>query len=357
MVTNDDLDNGNEHIVISGGIWDGNNAKNPRRPMPRNGENPRTFFTGSTMLLMHVKHLLSEKATLKDPEKFGINLAACRKFTVDGITFDYNALRPNMDGLHVHGGSSEGRITNLKGNTYDDMVAITTEDREYEQITRGPINDILIDGLWADNCFRAVRFLSSESPVRRISISNIYGSYYRNAVAFTHWILPVRETSCMEDITISNIFCAKATEPERVGNLGREDERKRFAIIDCEGLLTLDNITVSNVVRREWMPEAGATFRIQRGTRIGTLRLYDIQHINKTGAPLTFFRNDASIFRLLTGGVIIRGDKAANVLTGEGRILNRNGDFIVEDEQEITGESKRVDEELKSRPLDGEQRL
>jgi polygalacturonase len=110
MLTNDDLDKGNEHIVISGGVWDGNNAKNPRRPMPRNGENPRTFFTGSTMLLMHVNHLLIEKAMIKDPEKFGVNIGACHKFTVDNIVFDYNALRGNMDGVHVHGGSSVKRM-------------------------------------------------------------------------------------------------------------------------------------------------------------------------------------------------------------------------------------------------------
>jgi polygalacturonase len=353
---NDDLDGRNEHIVISGGAWDGNNAKNPRRPMPRNRENPRTFFTGSTMLLMHVNHLLIEKATIKDPEKFGINIGACHKFTVDNIVFDYNALRGNMDGVHVHGGSSEGKITNLMGNTYDDMVAITTEDREYEQITQGPISDIQVDGLWSTNCFRAVRFLSSESAIRRISISNVYGSYYRNAVAFTHWILPVKETSVIEDITINNIFCAKVTEPELVGKLDREDERRRFAaIIDCEGLLSIDNISVSNVVRREWMPDAGPTIRIQRGAKIGTLRLYDIQHVNKTDRPLVFFRNDASIFRLFTDGVVIR-DSKIEPLTGEGKILNRHGEFIIENGQEIINESKRVDEDVKNRPVE-EQRL
>ncbi|MDR1492708.1 MAG: glycoside hydrolase family 55 protein, partial [Planctomycetaceae bacterium] len=79
MLVNADPDKGNKNIVISGGIWDGNNVGVNHAKGPRNGAHPHQFFIGSAFLLMNVENLRVEKLTVKDPEKFGIHIGACRK--------------------------------------------------------------------------------------------------------------------------------------------------------------------------------------------------------------------------------------------------------------------------------------
>jgi hypothetical protein len=301
---------------------------------------------------MNVENLRVEKLTVKDPEKFGIHIGACRKFTVDNITFDYNAKEHNMDGVHLQGGCREGIVKNIKGNTYDDMIALNSDDGEYWEVTKGAITDIKIDGVWATNCFRAVRFLSAGTPIKRISISNVFGSYFSNTIAFTHWMLHLTEPPRFEDISINNIFSAKVTDKEFLGKLGREGQRKTFAIIGIEGRLSFSNLTIANVFRTEWMPNAAPTIRIQQGTVIETLRLSNIQQTNMTDIPLIFWYNDASVLHLFIDRVAIREKDAKKAIPtkGNGRVLNRHGEIITYGEQELKDETNRVNEEIRTNP-------
>ncbi|MDR3219094.1 MAG: hypothetical protein LBU22_09020 [Dysgonamonadaceae bacterium] len=352
MLTNENLDEGDKNIVISGGIWDGNNVGVDHANGDRKGVHPRDFFIGSLFLLMNVENLRVEKLTVKDPEKFGVHIAACHKFTVDDIVFDYNAKEYNMDGVHLQGGCSEGRVTNIKGNTYDDMIALNADDGEYWEVTKGAITDIQIDGVWATDCFRAVRFLSTGTPIKRISISNIYGSYFCNVIAFTHWRFDLTDLPRFEDISIHNLFSAKVTDKELLGKLKREGERKAFSIIGIEGQLFFNNLTISNVFRTEWMPDAAPTIQIQQGTVIETLLLQGIRQTNMTDKPLTFMTNDASILNFFIDGVVIREKNVeqAITITGEGRILHKHGEITVQGEKELNEEIERAKEDIRTNP-------
>jgi hypothetical protein len=298
-----------------------------------------------------------EKMIIIDPPRFCIHLAACKKFTVDDISFDFTSQKPGTDGIHLQGGCSEGRITNIKGNTYDDMVALNADDWDIFEITKGPITDIQIDGLWSTNCFRAVRFLTTGTPIKRVSISNVFGSYFCNTIAFTHWRLPVKEgtTSFIEDISINNIFTAKVTDPELIDKLFHDHERKspQYAIIGCEGGLALDNITISNVFHREWLPNASPTIYIQRGAKIGTMHLRGIHQVNMTDVPLTFFLHEGSIVRLFVDGVVIRekNNKEKAPVSGAGTILKQYGEFVLESEQELIDQAEKVNRDIHANPL------
>jgi hypothetical protein len=352
MLTNADFEEGNSNIVISGGIWDGNNVGVQHARGNRNGVSPLRFFIGSAFILMKVDNLRIESLTVKDPEKFGIHIAACHKFTVEDITFDYNAKEYNMDGIHLQGGCSFGRISNIKGNTHDDMVALNADDGEYWEISNGPITDIQIDGLWASNCFRAVRFLSTGTPVKRVSISNVFGSYYTNTIAFTHWRLTATLPR-FEDISIHHVFAAKVTDSALLDKLNRQPDQ--LAIIGIEGKLWFNNLTVSNVYRSEWMPGAAPTIHIQQGSIIETLRLRDIQQDNRSDVPLTLLHNESSILQLFIDGVVIREKDAATAVptSGDGRVLHQHGAFIILDDQEVMDETRRVEEEVRANPRKG----
>jgi hypothetical protein len=352
MITNADFENGNKNIVVSGGIWDGNNTKVDHAKGSRNGVSPRDFFIGSVFIMMNVENLRIEKLTVKDPEKFGIHIAACHKFTVDDITFDYNGREHNMDGVHLQGGCSFGRITNIKGNTYDDMVALNADDGEYWEISKGPITDIQIDGLWASNCFRAVRFLSTGTPIKRIGISNIFGSYFTNTIAFTHWRLTTTLPR-FEDISIHNVFTAKVTDRELLGKLKRKPDK--YAIIGIEDRLSFNNLTISNVYRSEWLPGAAPTIHIQQGSIIETLRLRDIQQENNTDTPLTLLHNESSIIHLFIDGVVVREKGSAEAIpaSGDGRTMYRHGEFVIQNQPEVTNETRRNEEETRANPRKG----
>jgi hypothetical protein len=373
MVTNDDFDNGNVYVAVSGGIWDGNNKNNHRAigrqtgghgQGLREGKHPRTFFIGHNMLFMHVEHLSIEKATIKDPAKWGVCVSACQKFTVDDITFDYAlpegtpaGMAPpftgNLDGVHLLGPCSEGRISNLKGNTFDDMVALGADDREYEEVTEGPITDIQIDGLWATNGFRAVRILAAQWPVKRVSISNIFGSFYMGIVGFTHFTLPTNESCLMEDISINNVFTAKYIEPGLEGKVGRDEERKTHALFDFQWGVKVDNLSISNVFRNEWMPDAGPTIHIRRGVKMGTIQLNNIQQKNHTDTPLPLIQNDESIFRLYMNNVVVRettGTDKAVPMKGEGKIENKHGEIYIESGLDFEEHNKKVDDNFKNNP-------
>jgi hypothetical protein len=229
------------------------------------------------------------------------------------------------------------------------MIALNADDDEYFEVTKGTITDIQIDRVWATNCFRAVRFLSSGTPIKRISISNIFGSYFRNTIAFTHWRFDVTKPPRFEDISINNIFTAKITDKELLGKLSRGG---KLAIIGIEGQLSFNNLTVSNVFRTEWMPNAGPTIWIQQGTVIETLHLRNIQQTNMTDVPLTFFHNDARVLHLFIDGVVIyEKDAGKSIPTkGIGRVLYRHGDIIIYGEQELKDETNRANEDILTNP-------
>ncbi|MDR3269328.1 MAG: hypothetical protein LBT83_09715, partial [Tannerella sp.] len=106
-------------------------------------------------------------------------------------------------------------------------------------------------------------------------------------------------------------------------------------------------------VHREWLPGAAPTIHIQRGAKIGTMRLRDIHQVNMTDTPLTFFHHDGSIARLFIDGVVIRektGADKAIPMTGTGTVLQKHGEYIIEGGQELIDEAKKVNDDLKANP-------
>ena len=136
------------------------------------------------------------------------------RFTVENITFDYNMFCRCMDGVHVQGPARNGYIRNIKGATNDDLVALNCDDghdngKEWVK-SRGDIENIVIDGLYADGGYTGVRLLSCGSRLRNVSISNLFGTYRFYGISFTHHNVFPGESSWFDNISIRNIFCSKS---------------------------------------------------------------------------------------------------------------------------------------------------
>lgn len=194
LLTNADPIGGNAHIRVYGGIWDGNCAANPR------GEDgDMDGYTGTAINFINVTDLAVRSITVRNPEAFSIRLGGVEDFSVEDISFDHRIIRPNQDGVHVGGFCRRGVIRNLRaltpGTTNDDMVALNADD-DVERVLnlgmrRGPISDITVEGLHAEDAYTFVRLLSVTELIENITIADIRGGCRFYAINMNNWRFPV----------------------------------------------------------------------------------------------------------------------------------------------------------------------
>ncbi len=194
IITNADHAGGNTDISIEGGIWDGNCATNPR------GEDgDMAGYTGTAINFINVRGLSIRDITVRDPESFSIRLGEVERFSVEDICFDHRITRPNQDGIHVGGFCRHGVIRNIRAltprTTNDDMVALNADD-DVERVLnlgmrRGPIGDITVEGLYAEDAYTFVRLLSVTEPIENITIAHIRGGCRFYAINMNNWRFPV----------------------------------------------------------------------------------------------------------------------------------------------------------------------
>ncbi len=299
MITNDDHAGGNEEISVIGGIWDMDNRQqepNPIRQICRDKNLSQPYdpnrYLGIAMRFVGVTRFALKNITFRDPVTFCTQFARLQYFTIDDITFDFQHWNPvphNMDGIHLDGGCRHGRITNLKGATYDDLLAINADDVEAESPGVGPIEDISVDGIYATDCQSVVRILSAGSPVRRISISNVHATCYLYGIGFTKYFK--RETKgSIDAITLRNIHLAKAP---RLPHYLR-DKSPDFPLLWIEGGLVVHHLTIDRIHRDESVSTA-PLLRVDQGAEVETLILRDVSVRNRLDAPMDTILNEGVI--------------------------------------------------------------
>ena len=211
LLTNRDFDAGNSHITLDGGIWDGNAKHNPRG---REGD-PKGY-TGTAINFINVRQLKISNLTTRDPEAFAIRMCQVTDFVIENIQFDHQVIRPNQDGIHVNGFSSGGVIRNLRAltprTTNDDMVALNADDDITRVINlgmkRGPIRDITVENIHADDAYTFIRLLSLEQPIDNVTIRGVTGGCRVNAVNIDRWRFPPGSGK-ISNVTLSDFSVRK----------------------------------------------------------------------------------------------------------------------------------------------------
>ena len=229
-----DAERGAEDIAVIGGIWDlnnmGQNGNGAVKRQERKDESVYAIqpdvrgtcdeegFTRTTypeywgagvngMVFENVRGLKLLDVVFRDPVSYCTAFCRCSDFHIENIAFDFNDGNPlpaNMDGIHMEGGCHDGVIRNLRGTVYDDMVALNADE-----MVRGDIYNITIDGLYARHAHSAVRMLSSGSTVHDITIQNVRGTWFTYCVGFSKYYkmgngVPGRfETITVRDCEIS----------------------------------------------------------------------------------------------------------------------------------------------------------
>ena len=309
MLENADFENFNENISIEGGIWDMNHNNqwpNPYHFKDTNGQYYfekigvkfrdwdytrnltsliRGAYSGMCMRFCRIKNFTLKNLTLKNPVVYGAQLGYIEDFTVKDIIFDYTEGSPklwNMDGVHVEGYCKNGYISNLKGACHDDLVAITADDGLY-----GPIDNIVVENIYAYGSHSAVRLLSHGYPVKNVTIKNVFGSYYVYCIGLTKYHGPAEERGVMENILIENV-CACSS----VGTKDVAGGKNNF--IWVQKGVDVENLQIKNVCRDEYTYPT-PTIKIDEGANVNRLKIENVIIKNRTGEEMQPLNIDGKV--------------------------------------------------------------
>jgi hypothetical protein len=193
-----------------------------------------------------------------------------------------------MDGIHLDGNCHYGVIRNLKGTCYDDLVALNAHEGSC-----GPITNIEIDGIFAENCHSAVRLLRVAEPVEKIRISNVFGTYYQYCVGLTKGYKGETE-GCFDAITLDNLCVSKAM-PVRKGDFQHPPKIEQVCpLIFIQGNTNTGALTLKHFHRREKTLSKESVF-VGEGARIDRFLIEDVTVENHTGEPMPFLVNHGRI--------------------------------------------------------------
>lgn len=279
----------NRRIIVEGGTWDGNNQAQTRGKVYPD----KPYNMGVVMRFENVFDLTLRDLTIKDPESYAVQLRFADRFTIENITFDYNMVKRNMDGVHVNGPARNGVIRNIKGATNDDLVALNCDDGyddgEKFIYTKGNIENITVDDLFADNGYTAVRLLSCGSTMRNISIRNIFGTYRFYGISFTHHNIFPGERSWFDNIFVENFYCAKPPrDPAKKEKDPHEGAIRNAPLIWFEQGVHCGNVTFSGIGRIEEAETQAPTMRIDQDVQINHLVIKNAfqKFVNSPEIPL-----------------------------------------------------------------------
>jgi hypothetical protein len=248
------------------------------------------IYIGHCFIFNDIKDFYLSDITIVNPVVYGMSLSYIEDFTIENITFDYTEGSPklwNLDGIHLERYCKNGYIHNLKGACHDDLIALTSDD-----FMQGPIENIEIDGIFAEGCHSAVRLLSQVNPVKNISIKNVFGTYYTYCIILSKY--KNFGEGAFDNIDISGVYASHCE--------GTADVKGNYSpLIQIGPDLKLKRLTISNIHRNETRCTT-PTIGIKEKTRVKYLNVYSAEQTNSTGGAVPFigFMGEGSSIENLT---------------------------------------------------------
>lgn len=299
---------GNENISVTGGIWDLNNTQQAGDPMEVNGEvfheavknsdhrHYLDLYAGVIMRFQYVKNLYVHNLTMRNPITFCIQATGLYQFTINEITFDFTTCNPkwvHMDGVHLDGGNHFGRISNLKGTCYDDLVALNADD-----FIHGEMAHITVDGIYSEDCHSAVRLLSAGSRISNIHITNVHGTYYQYTIGLTKFFHDIHKNGQFNMISLSNIYASKATRHSHYC----KDDQQIYPVIYIEKNVHIGYISVDNFHSCEWTTSA-SRIGVEKSASVDNLSITNSSYENHMSDSSPFIKNNGVLKKVYLSNV------------------------------------------------------
>jgi len=237
MITNANPGNGNSNISLQGGVWDAINAGNPR------GTDYEPFaYTGVAINFTNVQGLTLRDFTVHNPESVFVRVGEVCGFHIENIHLSTDELRPNQDGIHVGGFSERGVIRATgAGVPNDDMVALNADDDVERQLNlgmrRGPIRNLLVEDIEAEDAYTFIRLLSVDQPIEDITVKGLRGGCRVHGINLNNWRFP-KGVGVIRRIKFANIDLA-------------ETEWADVAPAIVKVSLSVDDVQIRRLQRRE----------------------------------------------------------------------------------------------------------
>lgn len=186
ILQNSDIVNGNSNITIEGGTWDGNR------------DNGTKIFDGTHTLcailiwLQKVTNLRMLNMTIVNPIAWGVGVNQCVEGWFENTIFNYSGgtmAVGNQGGYQFEGANNSLYIKNTWGNTYDDLIAVVTEESSTIATPMGgagTAESIVIDGVYGDpsqGALNLVRVMdTATNPCKNWTVKNVQGKYNSSAL-------------------------------------------------------------------------------------------------------------------------------------------------------------------------------
>lgn len=171
------------NITIADLTLDGNGANQTRGTL-----SPAVAFK-PILRLWGVDGVTLKNITLQYPTNFAAWFADWKNVVCDNINIVTATDAIYRDGLHFNGSGQYLTIRNIRGNSYDDFLALNADDdpalfSPYSVTFHGAIKDVLIDGWQMKDPLLGCRLLSSGtangsgtgSAIDRVIIKNVTGT-------------------------------------------------------------------------------------------------------------------------------------------------------------------------------------
>ena len=202
----------------------------------KEGENKSGDWRNIGVLFANVEYFSIKNITIKDSHCWGISLEACRHGSIEKINFDSRLYKfidgvksniENQDGIDLRNGCSDLLISDITGQTGDDVIALTAIAAK-TCVFGGGYSTHVMHSDWGKR----------ERGIKNIIIKNVA------AKSFWCWVvrlLPVEST--IENVIIDNVI---DTSEDEVGGgilIGEADASYGRVLPD-----SAKNIAISNVI-------------------------------------------------------------------------------------------------------------
>lgn len=190
LLANADEQKGDADITIEGGIWDGNKEVGFNLKVPQEKKFEPTSWSGCTLNFRNVKNLRLYDLTLANAVTFNARFCQVDGFDIRRIKIVSPIIKNNQDGLHFGGfcfnGVVDGVTVETKGQTNDDLIALNADDsvtrHENRGTVNGPITNIVVRNVYAEDCHCFVRLLRAYSDIKDITIEKCAAGCRYNAI-------------------------------------------------------------------------------------------------------------------------------------------------------------------------------
>lgn len=232
-----------------------------------------------------IKNLVIRDVTTIDQRTFTMMVANFENVTMDNIDIQLPNILfgQNQDGLHFWGPGRFLNLTNIKGTSGDDIIALAPDEGD----CKSSITDVLIDGLMLKEADQAIRLLSrGKGRLDRVVIRNVSGEFKSFGFFINPWFRGDGIEGNIGHITFENIDLTQKNHKYTYSSpllfrLGGTIER-----------LTFKNIRFSNPDDKAVFMQIGGSYSDEHKSddgcpsRIGTVLIDGLEIVkNEDGNP------------------------------------------------------------------------